>query len=544
MIGIGVELLTGRYVATAHHRRDQGEWPPHPARLFSAMVDAWAEREDATEAETLRAMEGWGPPAIVASEAAPRNAVVHYVPTNDVSVVSLTQQTRRYMKVADALARLAEPSGGARAVERAARDLAKHRDVAAQTGSAGGTPPKQALALLPTGRGKQPRMYPSVTPAEEAVTFLWPDIALTSTQIAVLDRLLERVTALGHSSSLVNCQLVWEAHEPRFVPDPAGEVVLRTVGPGQFDALREAFSRHEGGRPRSLPHRAVSYRDRSESGDPESATSTSLLSGDLLVLERTSGARLPLTRTAQLAASLRSAVMSYADNPLPEALTGRYVKEDGRSVPSQRPHAAFVALPFVGHRYATGHVMGMAVLIPPGFDEGERAAVTDAIGRWRRDSGEVLELRLGSSGVMRLSRMHDAASSVTLARRTWAGPATVWDSVTPIALGRHPGDLWGGSPRRVERAHRAAASTVAQACGHVGLPAPTSVAVQLSPLMTGSRDARDFPEFVQGRGQAAVRRALVHARIVFPEPVTGPLVVGAGRYRGLGLLRPGHKEES
>jgi len=35
-----------------------------------------------------------------------------------------------------------------------------------------------------------------------------------------------------------------------------------------------------------------------------------------------------------------------------------------------------------------------------------------------------------------------------------------------------------------------------------------------------------------------VRRQLLHASVVFEHPVAGPLVLGAGRFLGLGLMRP------
>lgn len=43
MFAITIELLGGSYVATAYNDRDRGEWPPHPARLFSALVATWAD---------------------------------------------------------------------------------------------------------------------------------------------------------------------------------------------------------------------------------------------------------------------------------------------------------------------------------------------------------------------------------------------------------------------------------------------------------------------------------------------------------------------
>src|SRR5690606_13655907 len=45
-MAVAVELLTGRYVATRFNDRDRPEWPPHPGRLFSAAVAAWAEADE------------------------------------------------------------------------------------------------------------------------------------------------------------------------------------------------------------------------------------------------------------------------------------------------------------------------------------------------------------------------------------------------------------------------------------------------------------------------------------------------------------------
>jgi CRISPR-associated protein Csb2 len=546
VIGIAVELLTGRYVATAHHRRDQSEWPPHPARVFSALVAAWGDSDEPAdnEADLLRTIEQWPAPQIVASQAHARTVPPHYVPVNDTSVLGLSLQQKRYANVEaarDQLAEAQQSDGGAAATRKAERvtaKIGKQQNVSRQISSSGRTPPRTARDLLPQSRPKQAREYPSVTPDSATVMFVWPDVDLDEGERMVLDELLQRVVRLGHSSSLVSCRVILDWQAARFVPDPAGELTLRAVGAGQFDALRRAYDHHQASDARSLPYRAVRYRDRLRDDEGTANVSASALSGDLLVLERTAGPRLPLLRTVDVAAALRATLMSYASEPIPEALSGHRIDEQGRSRPSQQPHAAFTGLPFVGHRYATGHLLGVAIVVPPDIDDASRTAIMDALARWRRDRDDELELRLGSAGVVQLTRVHDVVSAANLARATWAGPAWRWDSVTPIALGRHPGDLWGRSPRRLERAYDAATATVAQACGHVGLPAPSQVAVQLPPRLIGSRDAREFPKFVQGSSDHRLTRALVHARVEFAEPVVGPLLLGSGRYFGLGLMRP------
>ena len=63
--------------------------------------------------------------------------------------------------------------------------------------------------------------------------------------------------------------------------------------------------------------------------------------------------------------------------------------------------------------------------------------------------------------------------------------------------------------------------------------------VALRPYIVGSRPSRHFPAFNQkGRDGKPVRRQLVHASLTFDKPVTGPLMLGAGRFMGLGLMRP------
>ena len=55
MFAIAVELLCGRYTAMQFNDRTRPEWPPHPARLFSAMVAAWADADEPDPAERSRA---------------------------------------------------------------------------------------------------------------------------------------------------------------------------------------------------------------------------------------------------------------------------------------------------------------------------------------------------------------------------------------------------------------------------------------------------------------------------------------------------------
>ena len=54
-----------------------------------------------------------------------------------------------------------------------------------------------------------------------------------------------------------------------------------------------------------------------------------------------------------------------------------------------------------------------------------------------------------------------------------------------------------------------------------------------------------FPAFSQSvQDGKPVRRQLVHASLTFEHPVAGPLMLGTGRFLGLGLMRPVPMAES
>ena len=43
MFALGIELLMRRAMMTRWGNREEPEWPPHPDRVFMALVAAWGE---------------------------------------------------------------------------------------------------------------------------------------------------------------------------------------------------------------------------------------------------------------------------------------------------------------------------------------------------------------------------------------------------------------------------------------------------------------------------------------------------------------------
>ena len=72
-------------------------------------------------------------------------------------------------------------------------------------------------------------------------------------------------------------------------------------------------------------------------------------------------------------------------------------------------------------------------------------------------------------------------------------------------------------------------------CTRIDLPAPREIIVTQVSAHLGVPPAHEFPRV--HRKDGSLRRH-AHAIIVFDEPVCGPMLLGAGRYRGYGLCRP------
>lgn len=535
--GVEVNFLTGRYVATYHNKRDKEEWPPHPARLFSALVATWADGDcDAAERDALEWLETQEPPSISRSNATPRTPVSYFVPVNDTSVVGKTWYARKGNRVKALLDRLQEENGG-----RIQTKLERERVVDSQVSRAGNTNPDTARGMLPTGRVKQERHFPSVTLDAPRVTYIW-ECSMPADIARAFDKLLARVTRLGHSSTLVSCRVVTATPEASLVPSDVGESV-RTVGRGQLAELQRQFERHRGIKPRGLPYTQTHYRDSSETHQLETLHEPNTV-GDWVVFEFEPRSRFfPATRGVDIAQAMRASVLHYAEDPIPEELSGHR----SRGAPTTSPHVAFLPLPNVGFPHADGRILGIAVSVPRVLSAECRHALFRAISIWESAQPQRLKLTMGSIGEIHMSRISGPSDLVSLRPSIWGRQSSTWISATPIALPRHPGRLVGGSQAKQARAWAQAETSLRAACSHVGLPDPLDVELSLNPYLVGARGSAKYPPFSQnGRDGKPVRRQLLHASLTFGEKVSGPVLIGAGRFFGLGLMRPiqDHPERS
>lgn len=540
MLAVQVELLTGRYVATRYNDRTKVEWPPHPARLFSAAVAAWADARDADggdddrdddERAALLWWEALGAPDITCSwgaDGAPgeRAAVTHYVADNDPQAVrrdlSATYAQLRQAVEARDRADGVDPQAKAKAEKALAKAQEKARIASAGAGE--GLATAVAAQVLPELRGRKARVYPSITPESDRVVYAWPDGDPDAPEAAVLDRVLARVARLGHSSSMVSVAVSTEPPPPPTLhPHELGDLPVRVPSAGQLDALERAFAAHGGSDPRILPAVVEPYRHISRTHQAEPPRP---LLGDDWVLLGIEGRSFDVRDALALARTVRKALMHHSPvQPAPPVLSGHEASPTGASPPLQRPHLAVLALPFVGHERADGRVSAVALVLPRSASDDERVQVIGALNRWLDDGGA---LRMGTTGAATVTSLEAAGAPWSAGSRRWCAASTAWASVTPVALDRFPGRGASGDERAVE--------ILAASCDHIGLPRPARVWLDHNPPVRGSRVARRFPPFATQDGRHP--RLLTHVRLEFAEPVAGPVLLGAGRYSGYGLFAP------
>ncbi|MGE3110135.1 MAG: type I-U CRISPR-associated protein Csb2 [Phycisphaerales bacterium] len=537
-----IEYLTGYAIATDPANRERAEWPPHPARVFMALAAAHFEsggsrEEKRAEREALDWLAGLDPPALGIPSETRREVLTVYVPVND------------------------QPGGE---------------------------------ALL--RRSRQPRLFPRVHVGDEPLRLTWShrtDVkgghhelsdAELSQYLEPLGSICRNVTRIGHSSSLVWARLERDsAAEPTHVPDnDAIDGGMRIVRAGAMRRLEEAFNqsaideftaleeeigvakgkakkelqgksaeRFPRGRPISQrPVFSISQGYRRVQ-PPQTDVPHTLFDPDFIVLrEAGNGAHAyGLESAAAITLALRGLLMRESkDQPPPSWVSGH--EPDGRKLESGH-HLALIPLAFVGRpwidaeRHADGHLMGLGIVLPRSVSPRNRAKL---LAPMLFDEGtskpKTRDLTMGRAGTWKIVRDTDSSPKRMLQTETYNGPSSAWASVTPVLLDRMP---------KTERVNdpiawrEEVARIVATSCDHLfshleanKRPMVLSVRTEKTPFFRGSLRAMPgqsgFPQLRKDKHQ-------VHVAIEFDRPVQGPMLLGAGRFRGYGLMRPWKNEE-
>jgi CRISPR-associated protein Csb2 len=306
---------------------------------------------------------------------------------------------------------------------------------------------------------------------------------------------------LGRACSLVRARLADEPVTPNHIPDQAGNQTLRVVGEGSLEELEGLYKRN------LRPNVSGLARYRRVSGDEKPEP----LSGcfrEMLILRKTGGIGMPIESALTVTDATRNALLKLAD--------GNDAMCDMLSGHGAHPHCAFAALPFAGYPHASGNLMGVAVILPSSIDAASRRKVLATCALLER-----INLR-DALGDWTVELANFDIPQKTLQTETWMKAAKKWTSVTPVLLDRFPKKNLG-----VEEILRTA-------CERVGLPSP--VEVEHSPY-SDVEGVPAVPEFRLLRSGDERARWGVHVRLTFDRPVRGPILIGAGRYFGLGLMK-------
>lgn len=488
MLCLDIAWLTG----TAFLARDPSdpapEWPPQPDRIFSALVASWGlGGEDPAEHAALEWIEAQEPPKLHLPEPAyPRHVAKVYVPPNDA----------------------------------------------------------KGILALPALRKRQERNFPAVALNPNApvhLSLVWEAKAPEEHRPA-LGALARRTSYVGHSASLVRAMFRDISDAPTDLR-PAGRAPYR----GRLAELEVLHRRHMAGQTGARPRPAM--RLGAAAMVPSAPRPFTAEPARWVVWEHAGGIRPDLRAQTGLAEAMRLALMQAwtlaHGGTTPAWISGH---EPDRS-PARDPHLAIVPMANLGWKHSDGRLMGLA-LVPSASEASawtasgpaafaRRQAFHRALARLGETDGEgrrilTLAPQGGGSWQWRLAPANSGLRSLDPAR--YVRPSRLWASATPVLLDRHLKSA--GPPERSAEAE----AMIRDACIRSGLPDPARVVLTKHSAIVGAPPAQ--PAGGNPRWMGWVRRksfgerAFVHVRLAFDEAVSGPVLLGAGRFHGLGLFLP------
>ncbi len=477
-------------------------WPPSPLRLFQAQVAGAYSGAAANNADAaLRWMEALGQcAAIYGPEVRHLKPVRLSVPNNQ---ADLAVNTKERMNAA----------------------LAKHR----------------------TFKMLQPKFV-----GDEKLLYTWriDDAELASAEAA--RPVLERMTALGHGRDMV----IVRAYVSQTRPEPSGRrefPVGASPCPGTLDSL---VRRHRAKLRGDATIPATCYRPGE--ADPQSQIGIFMILSDDLKANGGFG----LLATALIATAVRDGfadvVLSEVEAmpgeaPAPKPVFERLIFGKGATPEDTDRRIRFAPLPSNGHRFADGLIRRVMVVVPPSFP-------MSAGDVWRTLARCPFKVRLpsGQHARFRLT-MADGRMPVEQRVRDRAhGKARLFRTVTPIILPgyvpRRERSLVPGSELNADSDAQVQASAAAEkrthelferALAHAGVRGVLSVRLQREPWNDRLARADErwcLPPEQDGSISRRAGRTRVHAEIALDGPHEGPLLVGDGRFMGLGRLEACHDD--
>lgn len=248
----------------------------------------------------------------------------------------------------------------------------------------------------------------------------------------------------------------------------------------------------------------------------------------------------PLERSSQLVAAIRDIAVERLRTGLPDrvqdierALIGR--RSDGTNSIPAADRVRIIPLPSIGHFHADAEIRRVLVEVPatcPLRSDDVCWAISGLIlsGKGAGSDSQVILRRADSLDML----SHYGINN---------GLHRTWRTVTPVVLpenasrrridpSRKDVEAKSGSERRIEQER--GVSALVQSLRHADiLTQVESIRLQREPFTAHGQRVEEFATDTR-----FAKERLWHTQITFTEPVTGPVIIGDGRFLGLGLMAP------
>ena len=494
-------LVTVRFHEGRYH--GSGDWPPAPGRLFQALIAGAARGADLPKRarEALDWLEGLAPPVIAAPRCAQGQARRAYVPNNDLDAELRKRDTKNLDRAVAAI--------------RVPKTLRPMLFDAAM-------PVLYCWSLTESGNGHAAGICALATDLYR----LGLGIDMAWAKAAIVDAGEAETRLHGHGGVVYRPSERGASGVELLCPRPGSRRSLTDRFDGTRGRFRSGGTNRKPARVFAQPPKPRLVKVAYEA--PPRRLLFTLGSGDA----GGGFAPRPLCEAAALVREARDRAagkLREGAPGLPEEIERQLVGR-GATDADKAARIQIVPIPSIGHEHADMDIRRLAIHVPQSCRlRSDDVAWAFAQATWVDPDGVV---------VCELQRAGDEDAMVGRYLRK----GRRWRSVTPLALPtarrrravsvHHGGDTKGGSERAEEE--MLAAGAVVQALRHAGIRArPAEVHVRREPLQRRGERAEAF-----AAGTRFAKEALWHTEIVFAEPVAGPLLLGDGRYLGLGLLRP------
>ncbi len=479
---IAVRFHEGRYHGAEDGFDGAKGWPPSPARLFQALVASAAKgsRIEADDQDALLWLERLQPPRLSAPAAHHGQDVKLFVPNNDLD-------------------------------------------------SVGGDP--ALVSKIRAGKTWRPCLFE----AKEPVLYAWEfdsgegmawRVCSIAERLCQLGRGIDMAWADGQVVDQEKAEAAFGAHSGVIrIPGGVGQVPIPHRG--TFDSL---VRRHAGNRSRLRTEGTGRKQVQLFSQPPTASfirtgydTPNRRLHFELRNPKGGFAAQ-PLDSAYPLVVGLRDAAANRLIDSMPSrsALVEKLIVGRNAGPAELARRIRILPIPSVGTGHTDPSIRRVLVEIPTGCP-------------LRLD-----DLNWAFSGVSSPGSRQGVLVSTTDSRMAdrFFRPALAFETVTPVALSsaqrRRIGATGQKSAQERQQEERVAIGAVLQSLRHIGVKdRPIDVQLRKEPFQRRGALAECFAQ-----GSRFSKHALWHVALRFGSPVLGPLVVGDGRFCGLGLMLP------